>query len=86
MARKESPENHVAAIAAVAAISLVLIQTITDRVLSGPRSHASSAAADACTRPISARNAETISAAIGSQVRVNCLQSPKARGDRLGPG
>jgi hypothetical protein len=86
MARKESPENHMAALAAAAAISLVLIQTITDRVLSGPASNAGSSAADACTRAISSRNAATISGASASRVNGNCLQPPKAGGDRLGSG
>ena len=72
MARKESPENHLATIAAVAAISLVLIQTITD---GAPSTHRATrdAAAPSCTRstaaaPTNSRHVTT------TRVRVNCQQ------------
>jgi hypothetical protein len=75
MPRRESPENQLAAIAAAAAISLVLLQTVTDRVPLDLRSQPSSA--EPCTRPILAHNTETIHAATASAVRVNCLSRQK---------
>jgi hypothetical protein len=75
MPRKESPENQLAAIAAAAAISLVLVQTVTDLVPLDLRSQPS--ATEPCTRPILARNSETLRAATASGVRVNCLSRQK---------
>jgi hypothetical protein len=72
MARKESPENHLAAIAAVAAICLVLVQTITDGVPSTTQRATRAAAERSCTRSSAAVAAPQVSAA--SRVQVNCRQ------------
>ena len=81
MPRKESPENQLAAIAAAAAISLVLVQTVTDRMPLDLRTQPS--AAEPCTRPILARNTETMRAATASGVRVNCLSRSTERPARM---
>jgi hypothetical protein len=75
MPRKESPENQLAAIAAAAAISLVLVQTLSDRV--PLHVHSRPSAAEPCTRPILARNTETMRAPTASGVRANCLSREK---------
>ena len=55
MARRESPEHHLTAIAAVAAISLVLVQTISDRPSSAGAGHiAASPAEVSCDRLMAA--------------------------------
>jgi hypothetical protein len=79
MARKESPENHLATIAAVAAISLVLIQTITDGVPSTHRA-TRAAAAPSCARSTAAVAANSVHVPTAPRVRINCLQGlEKAR-------
>jgi hypothetical protein len=83
MARKESPENHLAAIAAVAAISLVLVQTITDRAPSSSQRYATRVAAEpSCTRSITAVTVGAIGATTASPVHGNCRQTPRNTGSR----
>jgi hypothetical protein len=87
MARKESPENHLAAIAAVAAISLVLVQTITDRSPSTSPAYGSRSPAEtSCTPAGSALTSSAVPAATASRVRVNCLQVPETTRARVGAG
>jgi hypothetical protein len=70
-ARRQSPEHHAAAIAVVVAISLVLIQTISDRVLANSARYASRTTKMSCTRAAPALISAPAAATNGSGVRVN---------------
>jgi hypothetical protein len=83
MARKESPENHLAAMATVAAIALVLVQTFTDRVPSRTHLYETRVSSEpSCTRLMG--RAIVIGAPSAAGVTRNCLQRRTTRSDQLG--
>ena len=79
MARKQSPENHLAAMATVAAIALVLVQTLTDRAPSRPHRYETRVTSEpSCGRLIAQRvGIDAPSVSGGTR---NCLQR---RADQL---
>ena len=94
MARRESPAHHLIAIASVAAISLVLVQTITERMPSTSSALALRSTADpSCARPITGVVPEAIAVPrvqssardAASSARANCFRRFKSA-DRLGAG
>ena len=87
MARKESPENQLAAIATVAAIGLVLVQTITDHRPSSSPAYASREASESrCPEPLAGLRSAASPAVSASTVRVNCVQAPKTNRGRVNAG
>ena len=95
MARRESPEHHLTAIAAVAAISLVLAQTINDRPSSlAPSQAAVSPAEVSCDSLIGAgaRHAGAVSRASAERpstvdtTRASCFQGSRRANRRIGAG
>jgi hypothetical protein len=69
-ARRQSPEHHAAAIAVVVAISLVLIQTISDRVPSNSARYASRTPKMSCRRTAPASISAPAAGTNGSGERV----------------
>lgn len=94
MARRESPASHLAAIAAVATVSLVLVQTISERVPSSSGSFAMRPAEVSCDRAITvdgsgykgSAHLQSSRSGTALPVRANCFQRSRITGERFDKG